>query len=159
MQMYSREETKRFLADRVARPASAGVIVENSQGEALLLKAHYKPYWSFPGGWIENNQTPLEAALRELEEEAGIKLEDADLTFAFVVNRISEVMQSYQFIFKAQDAFNAVDSIILQESEIDQYKFVSKAEVLNNELLYGGAVVAWAQSSGIAYYEQTITNL
>ena len=68
-------------------------------------------------------------------------------------------MQSYQFIFKAQDPFNAAGSIILQESEIDQYKFVSKAEILSNELLYGGAVVAWAQSSGIAYYEQTITNL
>lgn len=159
MKLYSRDETKRFLAERVARPASAGLIVENSSGEALLLKAHYKPYWSFPGGWIENDQTPLEAALRELQEEAGIVLDDAAITFAFVVNRTSEIMQSYQFIFKARDYFEDSNSIILQASEIEQYKFVSKTEVLRDEVSYGGAVVAWAQSSGAAYYEQTITNL
>lgn len=157
--MYSRDETKRFLAERVARPASAGVIIENAKGEALLLKAHYKPYWSFPGGWIENDQTPLEAALRELEEEAGIKLEDSDLTFAFVVNRTSEIMQSYQFIFKARDSFDDLGGISLQANEIEQFKFASKSEIMSDELSYGGAVVAWAQSSSAAYYEQAITNL
>lgn len=62
--MYSEEETKHFLKTQVARPASAGVVVCNHAGEALVLKAHYKPYWSFPGGWIEEGQTPLLAAAR-----------------------------------------------------------------------------------------------
>lgn len=159
MNLYSRSDTKRFLAERVARPASAGVIVENSKGEALLLKAHYKSYWSFPGGWIEDDQTPLEAALRELQEEAGVTLKSSDLTFAFIVNRISDIMQSYQFIFKSRQSFDDTENIVLQTSEIDKYVFVGKSAVLQDESQYGGAVISWAQSDDVAYYEQTIEKL
>lgn len=159
MNIYSRDETKRFLAERVARPASAGVIIENAAGEALLLKANYKKYWSFPGGWIEHGQTPLEAALRELQEETNIVLSADDLVFAFVVNRSSELMQTYQFMFKAETLFTNDQDISLQASEIDEWKFVSKDDVLADKDAFGGAVVAWAEASGIGYYEQVIANI
>ena len=64
--MYNREDIQEFLRTRVSRPASAGVVIYNDKKEALVLKASYKPYWSFPGGWIEDNQTPIQAAVREL---------------------------------------------------------------------------------------------
>ncbi len=156
MGLYSRADTKKFLRERVARPASAGVIVMNEADEALLLKAHYKPYWSFPGGWIEKDQTPLSAALRELAEETGLVLEPQQVTFAFMVNRFSDIMQSYQFIFQSRQAIAHGDDIRLQASEIADWKFVSRQQVLAEPTQYGGAVVAWAEANDVGYYEKAL---
>lgn len=155
--MYSKKETQDFLRNRVARPASAGVVVCNAKGEALVLKANYKAYWSFPGGWIEDNQTPMEAALRELQEETGITLSSEDIRFFFMVNRSSELMQSYQFIFLAMNALPDKEELQLQPDEIDTYKFVSRQTVRQNLHEFGGAVQVWATGQEAGYYEQTIS--
>ncbi len=49
----------------------AGGVVRNAQGDVLLLK-HKSGSWVFPKGHIEPGETPLEAALREVEEEGGV---------------------------------------------------------------------------------------
>lgn len=52
---------------------SAGVIVvrfENNKPYFLLLRAYN--FWDFPKGKIENDETKLQAALREVNEESGI---------------------------------------------------------------------------------------
>lgn len=155
--MYEREEIQKFLATRVARPSSAGVVLENSQGEALLLKAHYKPYWSFPGGWVEDMQTPLQAALRELQEETGIELAESDVEFAFVVDRTSDLMHTYQFIFRARLALDELQKhIVLQANEIAEWRVVSREKVRQDPQAYGGAVIAWADDTQPGYFEQTI---
>ncbi|PCI43868.1 MAG: NTP pyrophosphohydrolase [Proteobacteria bacterium] len=52
------------------------VAVFNSNHELLLLKrpddVHCGGLWSLPGGKIENNEMPLQAALRELKEETNL---------------------------------------------------------------------------------------
>ncbi len=154
--LYERQKVQKFLATHVARPSSAGIILENQQGDALLLKAHYKPYWSFPGGWVEDTQSPKQAALRELEEEAGITLADTDIEFAYVVDRVSDIMHTYQFMFRAVNSFAGTDSIVLQTSEIAEWRFVDKATVLAQESMYGGAVLAWARGDMHGYVEQRI---
>jgi 8-oxo-dGTP pyrophosphatase MutT (NUDIX family) len=50
---------------------SAGGIVRNEKGEIALI-LHDGEYWGFPKGVIEEGETPLEAARREIGEEAGI---------------------------------------------------------------------------------------
>ena len=153
--MYDRADIQEYLKTRVARPSSAGVILENAHGEALVLKANYKKYWSFPGGWVDDEQTPPEAAARELAEEAGISLEPASLTFAYLVNRRSELMQTYQFIFRAEQTYDE-QPLSLQASEIDEAQFVSKAQVLTDQHAYGLAVVLWAQDDIRSYVEQQL---
>ena len=46
-------------------------MVRNAQGEVLLLK-HKSGSWVFPKGHIDPGETALQAALREVEEEAGV---------------------------------------------------------------------------------------
>ncbi len=154
--MYNREDIQEFLRTRVSRPASAGVVIYNDKKEALVLKANYKPYWSFPGGWIEDNQTPIQAAVRELSEETGILIIPQRLKFLYIINRVSNIMQSYQFIFEYSGMIDDFTSIKLQPGEIDDYKFVSREEVLINLNNYGGAVQIWAKGENIGYFEQTV---
>ena len=154
--MYNREDIQEFLRTRVSRPASAGVVIYNDKKEALVLKANYKSYWSFPGGWIEDNQTPIQAAVRELSEETGILIIPQRLKFLYIINRVSNIMQSYQFIFEYSGMIDDFTSIKLQPEEIDDYKFVSREEVLINLNNYGGAVQIWAKGENIGYFEQTV---
>jgi 8-oxo-dGTP pyrophosphatase MutT (NUDIX family) len=50
---------------------AAGGIVKNSKGELLFIFRN--GLWDLPKGKIENNESIKEAALREVEEECGIK--------------------------------------------------------------------------------------
>ncbi|MBU3758813.1 MAG: NUDIX domain-containing protein [Candidatus Omnitrophica bacterium] len=50
---------------------SAGGIILNQEGYVLLVEQK-RGVWSLPKGHLEGKETPLEAALREIEEETGI---------------------------------------------------------------------------------------
>lgn len=53
------------------------VICSNYKGKWILSRHKKRNTWETQGGHIENNETPLECARRELFEESGIK--DADI--------------------------------------------------------------------------------
>jgi len=50
---------------------SAGGVVTNPKGEILVVNQK-KTTWSLPKGHIENNESALKAAKREIYEESGI---------------------------------------------------------------------------------------
>jgi ADP-ribose pyrophosphatase YjhB (NUDIX family) len=59
-----------------ATPLRHGASIAVFKEDAVLLvkraRAPWRGLWSLPGGNIEKDELPLEAALRELKEEAGI---------------------------------------------------------------------------------------
>ena len=61
---------------------SAGVAIlrETPSGPLFLLLRAWR-YWDFPKGAVEPGETPLQAAIREVQEETGI----SDLEFAWGV--------------------------------------------------------------------------
>ena len=48
-------------------------------GQILLVKNSYVPYFSLPGGYVHSHETGRQAALRELREETGIRVAPDDL--------------------------------------------------------------------------------
>jgi 8-oxo-dGTP diphosphatase len=54
---------------------SSAAFVRNGRGDILLVKRGVDPgkgEWALPSGFIEVDETPAEACLRELEEETGL---------------------------------------------------------------------------------------
>ena len=49
----------------------AGGVVVNDEGKVLLIR-HANGTWVFPKGHVDPGETPLDAALREVVEEAGV---------------------------------------------------------------------------------------
>lgn len=47
-------------------------IILNSKNEILLVKHTYTPGWHFPGGGVDKGESPRQAIIREVKEEAGV---------------------------------------------------------------------------------------
>ena len=56
-----------------------GVIIENDKGEILLQKRRDNGCWAILGGGMEIGETFIEAAKREVYEEAGIEIDELKL--------------------------------------------------------------------------------
>jgi 8-oxo-dGTP diphosphatase len=52
---------------------AGNLVIED--GKILLLYREDEQYWEVPGGKVEDDESPTEAAVREAEEEIGVKVE------------------------------------------------------------------------------------
>jgi 8-oxo-dGTP diphosphatase len=153
MQFLSDQHIKWMNAQH-RRISSSAVMLEDHDGRLLIVKANYKPYWTLPGGMVDKDETPKDAAIREVKEEVALTLQPEALEFVAVVDRISDFTQTYQFLFKAKlPAENS--TIILQKSEIDDFAFVTRSQVATNDRQYAKAIKHWADGK-IGYIEQTL---
>jgi RimJ/RimL family protein N-acetyltransferase/8-oxo-dGTP pyrophosphatase MutT (NUDIX family) len=59
--------------------AIAQLLVRDPAGRVLLCRLTYKPDWDLPGGVVEVNESPREAARREVAEELDLDLEAGPL--------------------------------------------------------------------------------
>jgi 8-oxo-dGTP pyrophosphatase MutT (NUDIX family) len=114
---------------------SYGVILisrkKNSEDRFLILHQMHG-HWSFPKGHRENDETPIQTALRELEEETGIK--EIDL------GKLPNINGQYYFELDGKNydktveyfiAFTKNDKVVIQESEIQNYKWATYQEALD----------------------------
>ena len=63
---------------RPAVTADCVVITREAEPKVLLIQrgfAPYKGYWAFPGGFMNMDETTEQCAIRELEEETGLKVD------------------------------------------------------------------------------------
>ena len=52
---------------------NVGLIIVNNYGKVLICKRKNSNQWQFPQGGIDEGESPIEAAKREIFEEVGIK--------------------------------------------------------------------------------------
>lgn len=145
MREFTHEETAAWFVGLEKRMSSSAVAIHDEHDRVLVVKANYKRYWSFPGGIIDAGETPLTAAVREVKEEVGLELDSASLDFNFVVDRVSSIAQTYQFVFDAVISSSSFETIILDVQELDDYALVTKEQILAGDRLYSESTRRWAE--------------
>ena len=93
----------------------ARVILYNSESDAILLIHRLKngrDYWVIPGGGAKGNETPVETAIREIDEELSIQLKPAALTYLFEYKN-----QEDEHFFYAEISLIAAPEISGEEKE------------------------------------------
>lgn len=59
----------------MARPrVAAGLLIRDQGGRVLMVKPTYKDGWDIPGGYVEPDESPAQAAAREVAEELGLTI-------------------------------------------------------------------------------------
>ena len=150
---FTDAETIAWMEQLEKRMSSAAAALYDEQGRVLVVKAHYKNYWSFPGGVVDAGETPRVAAARETLEEVGITVASGDLQFVMVVDRVSTIAQTYQLIFETKVASSVFESVVLDGHEIEDWDLVTREQIIAGDKYYSQTTVKWAEGYG-GYLEQ-----
>ncbi|MGZ3775187.1 MAG: NUDIX domain-containing protein [Pseudobdellovibrionaceae bacterium] len=106
------------------------------EDKILILKPNYKNHWLLPGGVVDLNESPRDAAVREIHEELGLRIEMKQLLAVDYLHKVGDRSECVQFLFSGGNlSKEQVDSIRLQDAEISDMQFVelSEAKILLSE--------------------------
>lgn len=117
----------------IFHPRTHGALVALwHDGEVLLVHNSYTPYYSLPGGYVRWRETGREAALRELEEEVGIRVDPAELEPVLDLESRWEGKRDRVEIFQLRVARRPVFRI--DNREVVEARFLSPARALELDL-------------------------
>ncbi|NCU37789.1 NUDIX hydrolase [Candidatus Saccharibacteria bacterium] len=154
MKEFTVKQTIAWLRTLEKRMSSGAVALKTEDDRVVVVKANYKRYWSLPGGVIDKGETPRVAAAREVHEEVGICVDPSDLIFKMVVDRVSTIAQTYQFVFEATITDYDIAQIKVQESEIEQVAIVTVQQIIKGDRYYSQSTRQWA--IGLYGYDEQV---
>lgn len=105
----------------------AKVLVRNSEGKFLLLRLNNHPVYGndpdLPGGTVDPGETPKEAAIREVFEEAGIVLDAARVSLR-VKNTTNSSHNTEYYVY--QTVVDDIPEVVLSW-EHESYEWIDEA--------------------------------
>lgn len=110
---------------------ASGVLFFNKKQEVLLVKPNYKEGWGIPGGVVDENESPLQAAIREVKEELNLAIPSTRLSLVCLgySPQAGIKTEALQFTFYGGELLlEQIQTIVLQEEELVEYAFFKKSE-------------------------------
>lgn len=126
---FTPEQTAAWYASVPKIALSANAVLRDPQGRIALVRNTYRDGWSLPGGVVDDDEPPADAAVREVREELGFEVAGpASLLVVQWAARGSGPMQFLSFTF---DVGRCEDPSVLipQEEEIAEIGFFPPREL------------------------------
>lgn len=118
----------------------ARVVLYNPQTSSILLIHRIKngrDYWVIPGGGSEKQETPVETAVREINEELALELKPEELKYLFTFEEQNE--EQFVFLTKIQrisePEISGEEKDRASEYNVYQPKWVSISEIEQIDLM------------------------
>jgi 8-oxo-dGTP pyrophosphatase MutT (NUDIX family) len=132
---------------------SVGVIIKTEDGHYLLqhrwnrVGFYFPGFWGLFGGGVKRNETPEEAAKRELSEELGLNLRFLELVMQFDFDFVPMGRKKIgRWFFLTHASRSDVNSVRLTEGS--EVKAFSPEQALDQlKLVYYDAFAIWALES------------
>ena len=109
---------------------TAHVWIINDKKELLLQKRSptkktHPNFWDISGaGHIRTGETVIEGAIRELEEELGVKIKESDLKFISIVKSTKNPKNyEFQYVYLLE-CNNKIEEYIFEDNEVSEVKYV-----------------------------------
>lgn len=118
-----------------------GIIVRPDGRYLVTQRKLDKPWapgwWEVPGGAVQAGEKSVDAVIREIHEETGLDVKDADGGFLFSYHRENPGDNYFVDVYKFEMDFNEED-IILQQSEAQAFMItdISKIEEIAAEGIF-----------------------
>jgi 8-oxo-dGTP pyrophosphatase MutT (NUDIX family) len=110
---------------------AAGALFFDASGKFLILRTSYKDTWEIPGGAVEDDESPREAAEREIKEEIGLSKHMTKLICLDYQDAEGIRTESLMFIFDGGTLSDEdMNSIKVDAKEILEFRFVTSDEAL-----------------------------
>jgi 8-oxo-dGTP pyrophosphatase MutT (NUDIX family) len=122
----------------------------------LLVQPTYKISWDVPGGVVERDESPRQAARREIREELGLQVDPGPLLAVDWLTPHGDFTEMVAFVFDGGtlDA-GTVDRLDLPPDELRDARFVTLAEaagLLDAESFARVAAAVHARARGSTAY-------
>ena len=127
----------------ICRPHTQGSLVAIWQSNQLLLvETSYRKGYSLPGGGIQTGESAQDAAVREVEEELGIKIDDRHLsdpwTFTEIqpggINTVTIFAMIWEEYIASSTQYSDRSQLQIDQLEIIGTAWMSKEEALTKHL-------------------------
>jgi len=105
---------------RLFHHAAVGIVINSEQQILISKRPSHKlkgGYWEFPGGKIEEQETPSNALIRELQEEIGIEV------------KAVEPWMQYQYSYN-DEAYDVLLEVFLVREFLGSPKALEEQEIL-----------------------------
>ena len=109
----------------IARPDGTFLITKR-----VMTKAWAPGWWEVSGGGVQAGETSEEAVRREVREETGLDVSDAEGGYLFTYKRVNleegdnYFVDVYRFVMDIDER-----DVSFQEAEIDGYMFATKEQI------------------------------
>ena len=113
------------------RDSARSIIIRN--GKVAMIHSKKYDYYKFPGGGIENGEDPIEAMIRETQEEAGLTVIPETVKEYGYVHRIQRsdkdpsecfVQDNYYYLCDAADGLVSQDLDEYEKKESYQLEYI-----------------------------------
>lgn len=104
--------------------AGAFSIILNQESKVLLCKRRDKDLWNLPGGRVEPDESPWEAAIREAREEIQVDIQIERLAGTYFKREADEVV--FQFLARIENG------VPTESDEVAEIRYFSAGDLPQN---------------------------
>ncbi|MEV5438215.1 NUDIX hydrolase [Streptomyces sp. NPDC052682] len=108
---------------------AAGALFFDAAGRVLMVEPSYKDYREIPGGYVETGESPLHAAIREVQEELGITPPIVRLLAVDWAPNEAEGDKVLYLFDGGQLSQEDLAAITLQPEELKSFAFLSSEQI------------------------------
>ena len=139
--IFSEDDNNKWSKTLPGKMTSACLIIVH-QNQVLMVKASYKDHWTFPSGIVDNNESPLDAAIRETKEETNLIISRSQCNHFCTVFTYSDGNSRDRFNFAFITNFSPThQSIHFNDQEIEDYAWVGFTQVADKANYRGSYIV------------------